>query len=642
MTWNLSAECVSLVIAFIVLSYSRMGTLTPSLKNRVFQGCLIVTIASIALNITSTLLIEEATVESIPLTWIITTLYFFATPLISTMYYLYTLAVVSEARPRSRALLLVGIVPYALYFFCVLTNLWTGGIFYLDANGGYHQGNIILITYVVFYFSCFACFALAISSRADIDPAITKILTFFPLLAVVVIVVQQITPQYILTGSAATCSLLIVYLYLQNKQISIDFLTRIPNRQEFAKMIALEQKRSASFSAVIVSINGFKFINDKFGHQNGDNFLREFASYLSVHAKTPWLYRYSGDQFVVLFENSQRSSVAEFLRALQARMDEPWKIEGYPYVLSASIGVVEYPEIASDSGTLISALESSVEGSKALGLNTPCYCTESMLEAIKRKRQVTDILRKALSQDGLTLHYQPIWSISQQKFITAEALCRLTSDELGAISPTEFIPIAEETGMIIEMTYDILDKACAFMEGIKHRHPETAFESVSVNFSATQFMQNDLTERMTAILASHDVDPSRIKIEITESVLVTNPDVVKRFIVDMQAKGVQFCLDDFGTDYSNLSMLLDLPFDVVKLDKSIVWMAVTQQNRSGAVLEHLSAAFVAMGSTVLAEGVETLEQSTFVGACGCDLIQGFFYAKPVCATEAEQIITQGE
>lgn len=638
MTWNFTAECIAFVIACIILAYSRKSYLTPSLKNRIFQACLIITVAAIGLNIASTLLIENRAVELIGLTWLVTTLYFVATPLISTAYYYYTYATFAEVRPRTAVVAALGSIPYLAYALCVVTNVWTGCLFYLDEGGGYHQGPLISVTYIVFYLYCAMCFALAFASRRDVDPAIMRILTFFPLLAVVVIVIQQFFPSYILSGSAAVCSLLIVYLYLQNKQISIDFLTGVPNRQEFSNMLALEQKRQNPFTAVLVSVDNFKFINDKFGSDNGDAFLSSLSSYLQDSVRTPWLYRYGGDQFVALFEKERRGEVDGCIARLRNRMAEPWQIEDTNFVVSCSIGIVDYPAVASSSAAVTNALEYCAGESKRLGPNEPCRCTEGMVEAIRRKHRIADILRKALAEDGFTIQYQPIWSIPRQKFVAAEALCRLEGTELGSISPVEFIPIAEETGLIIDMTYAVLDKVCKFVKGACDEHPNGPLESVSVNFSAVQFMQSDLPERTIGIIQANGVDPHRIKIEITESVLVSNPETVAQFMLALHEAGITFCLDDFGTGYSNLSSILELPIDIVKLDRSIVRMTSRRDFEGSGFLGHLVSSFAAMGSAVLAEGVETDEQRAFIEAAGCTLIQGFLYARPMDGREALEAI----
>ncbi|WP_139652561.1 putative bifunctional diguanylate cyclase/phosphodiesterase [Raoultibacter phocaeensis] len=638
MTWNLTAECIAFVIACIILAYSRKSYLTPSLKNRIFQVCLIITVAAIGLNIASTILIENRAIELIGLTWLITTLYFAATPLIGAAYYYYIYATFTEARPRHAARAALGSIPYLIYLACVASNAWTGSLFYLDETGAYHQGPLIPITYLVFYLYCAMCFVRAYISRRDIDPAITRILIFFPLLAVAVIAIQQVFPSYILSGSAAVCSLLIVYLYLQNKQISIDFLTGIPNRQEFSNMLALEQKHQNPFTAVLVSVDNFKFINDKFGTDSGDAFLGSLSAYLKTAARTPWLYRYGGDQFVALFEKDRRSEVDGFLAELRARMAEPWQIGDTNFVVSCSIGIVDYPDVAASSGSVTNALEYSVEESKRLGPNEPCRCTQGMVGAIRRKHRIADILRRALAEDGFTIHYQPIWSVPQQKFVAAEALCRLEDTELGPISPAEFIPIAEETGIIVDMTYAVLEKVCAFIKAARDDYPDSPFDSVSVNFSAVQFMQNDLPERTIDIIRASEIDPRHIKIEITESVLVSNPEGVAQFMLEMHEAGIAFCLDDFGTGYSNLSTILGLPIDVVKLDKSIVWMTSRRDFEGSDFLGHLVASFAAMGITVLAEGVETDEQRAFIEEAGCTLIQGFLYAKPMDGREALGVI----
>lgn len=650
MGWNVSAEAIAFIIVLIISVYSRQSHAVPSLKNRVFRLCLATTLGAIGTNLASTLMITYAPMELLPLTYIVTLCYFILTPLLGTVYFYYAVAVVSEARPVGRRFAIASGIPCAAYFLLVLANVPTGWLFFFDAAGDYTQGPLIITTYLVFYFYCVACFALVMFTRAPIDPVIKRILAVFPLIAVVVIAVQQLFPAYLLSGSAAACSLLIIYLYLQNKRLSVDQLTGASNRQEFLSMTALMDDKKQPFTAVLVSLSNFKFINDKFGHENGDRFLREFASYLGTIGDAR-LYRYSGDQFafIVSYEkghdkaggNDEGDATEALLAPLRQRLGEPWRIDGHSYTVGAAIGAVSYPTIAHTPGDVVAALEYATVESKSLEPNTPCVCTPDMMKAIHRRSAIADVVRRAAEQDGFTMNLQPIWSEKAQAFVAAEALCRLTDDELGPIPPDEFIPIAEQIGVISDVTRFMLDRACAFIRSYRDAHPETVFHGVSVNFSSVQFIQDDLAESVLAVVEHHGIPASYLRVEVTESAIIANPDAVRAFMEKMHAQGVRFYLDDFGTGYSNISTLLELPFDVVKLDKSILW-SVTEDAHLVEFFGLLASGFNALGTQALSEGVETQEQRAFLNECGCDLMQGYLFSRPLPPDEAAAVIAASE
>lgn len=646
MVWNVSAEVIAFIIVLIISVYSRKSHAIPSRKNLLFRLCLVTTIGAIGTNLASTLMIAYAPAGLLQLTWFVTGIYFVLTPLLGTVYFYYAVAVIGEARSVARWQIAVSAVPCLLYFGCVLANFWTHCLFWFDGSGQYHQGPLILVTYLVFYFYCIACFALVAFTRAPIDPAIKRILAVFPLVAVAVIAVQQVFPSYLLSGSAAACSLLIIYLYLQNKRLSVDLLTGVPNRQEFLAMVALMHDKQRPFTALLVSLSNFKFINDKFGHDNGDRFLREFAQFLETLGTGVRPYRYSGDQFALIVdeEDSQAetgSAASPTLRALSDRMTRPWRIGGHSYTMTAATGIVSYPAIAHDPADVVAALEYAVARAKQLGPGSSCTCTLSIMDAINRRSIIADIVREAVADNNLDVYYQPIWSEKEGMFVTAEALGRLTDERLGSIPPDEFIPIAEETGLIPDLTYAVLDQACAFVRSYRSDHPTSAFRGVSVNFSSVQFVQNDLAEKVLAIVERHGIPASCLRIEITESAIIANPDAVRSFMQHMSDQGVRFYLDDFGTGYSNISTILDLPFDVVKIDKSILW-SVTAESDTAEFLHHLISCFASIGSAVLSEGVETEAQRAYLSSCACELMQGYLFARPMPPSEAAAAIAASE
>lgn len=629
MAWNMAPECISCVILSIIWIYSRKGNPIPSLRNRLFQACLSITFCAMITNILSALLLAALVSQTLVLAWLANMAYFLTTPLMGMVYFYYTLANLYDGAGNQRQRFLLSALPGLVYVGLVLSNPFTRVIFDITMETGYHQGPLIGITYWVFFLYCIASLVVTVVRGRKVSPAIQKILLSFPLIAVLVIFIQIQMPDVVLTGTAATCAILLIYLYLQNKQLSIDHLTNIPNRQEFLSMLELNLKRGTPFSVMVLSLREFKAVNDTHGQLIGDELLKALGEFLrrSLDLRENELYRYSGDEFAIVLRAGAATTEQRLLDSIHQRLAQPWQVQEHTCLLEGAIGIVSCPETAADSATLIRGIECAVSVAKRSGENRHvCRCTAKLLEQAKRRQTIAEILRQSMKQGGFQVYYQPIWSVQTGQFPLAEALLRLNDTPLGPISPAEFIPIAEETGLIVDMTYWVLEQVCRDLRHILDLG--LPLQGISVNFSALQFTQRDLVARVLEILQAHGVPTSFLKVEITEGALAENDQVTADFIHRMHQHDVRVGLDDFGTGYSNLASVIELPLDTVKLDKSLVWSAIKKENYS-IVLQNVARAFRELGFTVLAEGVENEEQSQFVQHCGCTLIQGFHYARPM-------------
>lgn len=625
MSWHAEAEVVAFVIVGIVLIYSREGNnMLPTLKNRVFQLCLFTTFLSIGMNIASVCLIAAGPAVPVILTDAANTLYFVTTPAMALTYFYYTIAYVYEHSPHIRRVYLISTIPYAIYMGFALVNPVTNWLFSYDLQNGYQRGPLQILPYVVFYAYCIGCLLVTTLSGRHIDGPIRRILYAFPLVAAMVIVVQQIVPQYILSGSAAACALLVIYLYLQNKRITVDPLTGLSNRQAYTAMLELRLRQKRSITVVVMSLMDFKFINDTFGQKSGDRVLCQIAAYLSKEAAPDRVYRCGGDEFAVLMESE--TDADERIRRIRKRFSQPWDVSGSGCMVYAGVGVARAWQLKLSVEELISALECAVAEAKEGGTGRVVVCDDRMVARMKRKHAVTEILKEELLNQGFEVYYQPIYRREDGSFPVAEALLRLPNTPLGPIYPDEFIPIAEETGLIVQMTYLVLAKVCRFLRELLDEGAK--LEGVSVNLSVLQFMQKDLADRISEIIDYYQVPARFIKLEITESVVASNYEAVLSVMEKLAKKGVQFALDDFGTGYSNLSYVMHLPVDMVKIDRSLIWSSLNN-DRCATLVEAVSRTFGQAGIRMIAEGVETGEQAAFVQRCGIELIQGFLYAKPM-------------
>lgn len=633
-SWNIAPESISLVILTIIWVYSRKGSHIPTLKNRMFQGCLMVTFSAMLTNIVSTSMIYHYEVIPLWMTWLVTTIYFVLTPLMGLVYFLYSISVIYSEEAARNKIMGFGLIPGVIYSVLILLNPFTKNIFEINASEGYVRGSLIDVTYVVFYAYCVASIVTVLVNRKRIESKIYRILSTFPVLAVLVIIVQQFFPDIILSGSAATCAMLIIYLHLQNKQISMDYLTNVPNRQELLNMLSLTLHRhpEARFTLVVVSLREFRQINSVCGQQIGDGFLKAVCRFLCALGKEGNVYRFNGDEFAVLFTEESDALIHKYVTDVKERMERPWTVEDYQFSLSAAMGIIRHQDPEDTLEHIINAIEYAVNQAKSGKDGQVCYCDEEMLRKLRRREQLVQILKEKVADKSFEMYYQPIYSVETGTFNYAESLMRMNDTPIGPVYPSEFIPIAEETGMIIDITYIVLDKVCVFINELIEEH--IPIEAVHVNFPAVQFTQPDLAGKVLEIIRRNGTPPAAIKIEFTESTLAEKPQAVIDFAAEMKKHKIEMGLDDFGTGYSNFSMVINIPFGTIKLDKSLVWAMIGNRN-SALGVKNIVRTFKELGMTIVAEGVETEEQRRMVVDSQVDQIQGFYYATPMPEEETK-------
>lgn len=626
MNWNITPECISIIMLLIVWIYSLKAASAPSLKNKLFQTCFLVTFLAMASNIASTIMISYLSVFPLWLTWAITTVYFICTPLMGLVYFLYSTSVIFEGQGDVLKMMKYWIFPGIAYIVLLIINTFNRVIFNLDAVHGYSQGEYIIITYIVFYMYCILSVFMATTQRRAIDNRIYRILCSFPLIAFFVIVIQQLYPTIMLSGTAATAALLIIYLHLQNKQISTDYLTGLANIGELFKSIDyLIKEKKETFTITVVSLREFKQVNTLYGQAIGDAILREVSQYLiSLHSR-PEIYRFKGDEFALIFKKETKIEVEEKLNDLITRFHDSWHVHDIQYQINCVIGMVDYPHSATTPEQLINAVELAIMKAKIENLSI-CFCDEKMIKELERKKKIQNILKEKCKNNDLEIFYQPIYSFDNRDFLYAEALMRINASEIGPVYPDEFIPIAEESGLIVEMTYQMIDQVCQCIN--KLIEAKIPIEAIHINFSAIQFKEFSLAKKIIEIMERNKTPYGKIKIEVTESTIVENTEGIIAFVDELKPYGISLSLDDFGTGYSNLTSMISIPFKVVKIDKSLVWASL-KNDKSAIMFKHLIQIFKDLQIKVVAEGVETNEQNEFCKSHKIDQIQGYFYSKPI-------------
>jgi diguanylate cyclase (GGDEF)-like protein len=416
-----------------------------------------------------------------------------------------------------------------------------------------------------------------------------------------------------------------------NHLASVDALTRLSNRRDFhARLLPLLMNgRSGSVFAVhVVDLDGFKEINDLYGHPVGDKLLVAVGERIrAITRSTDTVARLGGDEFAVIQCDFDRPDAPAFLAGrLCAEIAQSYTIDGNNIEVSASIGLVEDGREFEDAASLLRAADLALYSVKANGRNSFLVYNERMNEEAQARREIELGLRDALANDGFEVYYQPIVDVLTGRTTGYEALLRWRHPVRGNVSPAEFIPIAEQTGLIVDIGAWVLLRAC----GEIARRSDTL--TISVNFSAVQFRKSDVTATVRSVLDETGLAPSRLKVEITESLLLNQNDVTLAQLMALREIGVRLGIDDFGTGYSSLTYLQNFPVDCVKIDRSFVNNLGSGRN-AAAIIKAIVALASGMGMATVAEGVETQEQLEELSALGCHEVQGYLLSRPKPADE---------
>ncbi len=423
-----------------------------------------------------------------------------------------------------------------------------------------------------------------------------------------------------------------------------DLLTDLPNRALFRDR--LEQAIGGAcddrsgLALLFIDLDRFKMINDTLGHGRGDQLLRAVAERLrGCLADGESLARLGGDEFAIAKLGARSvDEVAHCAERVIAAMKAPFQLQDQEVFVSLSIGISIAPTDTEIVDELMSNADMAMFRAKEIGRNNYQFFTSDMNVASFELLSLEANMRHALERDEFLLHFQPKIDIASGRLAGVEALVRWRHPDLGIVSPAKFIPLAEETGLIVPLGEQVLRRACEQLQAM--RQAGHAGLHVAVNLSARQFGQSDLVERIAAILAETGMPPDALELEITESDVMQNAQQAAALLGRLKAMGVRLSIDDFGTGYSSLSYLKRFPIDALKIDQSFS-RDVTSDPDDAAIARAVIALAHSMRLQVVAEGVETAEQLAFFRDEGCDVVQGFFCSPPLPAAQLEQALAQG-
>jgi diguanylate cyclase (GGDEF)-like protein/PAS domain S-box-containing protein len=421
-------------------------------------------------------------------------------------------------------------------------------------------------------------------------------------------------------------------------QATCDALTALPNRllfrERLSRAIKRADSRSISVGLMFIDLDNFKDINDTLGHAVGDELLKGTANRLAdVLRTTETAARMGGDEFAIMVEDaSDPAAMAQLANKLREVIAWPHYIEGREVTITCSIGITRHPLDGSGVDTLLSNADAAMYRAKEEGRNTFRHFSPEMNGTIRRRLDISNCLRRAIRIPEFSLHFQPRAELAGGRLVGVETLLRWQSADLGTVPPSEFIPVAENNGLIVPIGEWVLYEACR--QAAQWRHTTAGPLNVAVNLSARQFRDTDIVRTVSRVLESTGLPASMLELELTESALMHDVERVSHTLDRLKEIGVRIAVDDFGTGYSSLSYLKSFPLDYLKIDRSFI-NDIPHDANDRAIVRAIIAMAHSLGIKVIAEGVETTEQLEFLADLHCDEVQGYLLCKPAPARELE-------
>ncbi|MCI1208088.1 MAG: GGDEF domain-containing phosphodiesterase [Treponema sp.] len=631
--WNLDFDIAGIIVGTAILIIYKANRNLRTWQNNIFQLLVITFLFSCFFEILFCFsLIFWTPHYTIPV-FIITILSLYTTNTLPVLYYFFVIAMVTDRKDISLGRKLAAVIPFAVTSVLVWFAAFDAVHFYLSpASPCRHR---------IFIFALFAAAFYYVLSTLIVTIKYSTRLTMkqrsVPIVCTVVLVFVFLYifyfPEYLLVNFAISVCLIFIFMTLQNPLEFKDAATNIYSSRAFSKIVREKIGRREIFSILSIKLSGLAVINERLGIEQGNLLISEFADYLlRISRKNIEAFHLSGVEFSLIISSRPSSGDIKLTeQRIQQRFRQPFLCGSIQVTLNGYICQYDFPRDFSDTKELLDIISYVFDSAGKLKADDTIYTKQKIEKQQQHDMAVKFAIQNSIENRSFQVYFQPIQSVKTGKFTCAEALVRMTSPELGLIPPDDFIPKAEKTGQIIKIGEIVLEKCCRCL--VENNLQDSGITVLNVNLSVVQCLQQNLVESLMSIIDSYHIPHHMIDFEITESIAVTTNSVFEENFVRLKENGFSISLDDFGTGYSNITKVINnCSYDVIKIDKSIVWAA--DKNRKGEIiLRNIIAAFKELGTTILAEGIETPEQADRLKKLGCDYFQGYLFSKPLPETE---------
>jgi len=495
MTFNTTAEYIALYFSLLIGISMFINDPCWTKKKVTFTCCSFLVSVNCLLNILTSSFIDKF--GQVPL-WVnntVTVLYFSTLLLLLFSFAAYFIMITEKGNPeRQKRLLTAVLIPIAFGILVAVTSPVTGLLFYYNDNG-YSRGPLSKITYVILIYSALVTIISAIKSGSKITGRMKKLVIMFPIMSGAIMMLQLVLDDVLLTGTAAVGLLFLMFLFLEHGIVDIDSDTGLNGHKSFITAVGRRIQKKKDFSCALIEISNVQELCDIIGRQKYNSLIIMIAGYFDSVLPRSLGYRYSDNSFGFIFEKISPEETQKGFSEILQRFAEKFCVEGSDVLCNVSISVIYSPDKSENAEQLADMLEYGAGQAKLRKSRSVYICDDSTYRSVTRRKQIAEILKRELSSDdnNFEVYYQPIYDISKQCFRTAESLVRLNKTEIGPVYPDEFIPIAEEMGMIVRLGEIVLDKACGFIASLIRDNVD--FDAISVNFSVHQIMRDDISTR---------------------------------------------------------------------------------------------------------------------------------------------------
>ncbi|MBR4515728.1 MAG: EAL domain-containing protein [Lachnospiraceae bacterium] len=627
MQFNIYFEMCSLVFLALFTLFSS-GHGGAGYRSTLFNVLVGITALSITLDILSCYAI--AYIDKLPLwgNYFINTAFLVVQLFVPFIVVFYISVLIQRMELGLREVLIM-LIPALIGVVLLVANLWTGIIYYFDGqlvytNGPMHSYLYLNAAVYLGEFSYFIITSWSELTKYQRHTSITIVgVCFMPTL------IMFFIPNVMLAGVGLVMAVFVIIMTGENMMVYDDQITGVLNRTAFAKKISENSLAGIPLQIFAIALDNFKIVNDMYGIEKGNDVLRQLGQAFIEEFGDRNVFRIEGGQFCISLEE-KTESVREKDR-IDRIMRKRWKIStasGTEYVeLGACVGLVHtinYP--GADIDTVMKALSFGVNKAKQAGNGEFFEVDESSTKDMTRRSAIEQAIQHQIDAGSFEVHYQPIYDVQSGRFHSMEALARLNVPGYGYVSPEEFVLIAEQDGTIVKIGLLVLEEVCRFFK--TSRLKEKGIDFVEVNLSVVQTMQDSIHDDVEKILKKYDLNPRVINLEITETAAAYSEKKLIQNMARIALMGVTFSLDDYGSGYSNVNYLVDLPFEIVKIDKHIVWTAM-KKSSTRRILANTLAMFKDINLKIVTEGIENKKMMDMVVSMGADYLQGYMFSKPV-------------
>ena len=525
--------------------------------------------------------------------------------------------------------------PIGVTFIAIISSPWSHAVFYFDSNLNFVKGWGYIVMYLVAAIYLFSAVYKIVLLRKEASHSQRFTVYFYIAMCIIAAMIQGMNYSLVIIGFIASVSTMMVFLSLVNPTNYFDKEMDLLNLTAFRDVYAQLAFKDKPFRIIGLQMIGIRFLTETIGLENKQEVLRQFSVKLRNACGKYQLYRVSGSRIYIFIPNDDKIE-QRIIENIHKVFEESILMADFRISLTDHIVVYKYPDDSKgivDTEDLIRSTLHSIFDEEP---GTVARVDQAVLAKKSRELKILQIMKKAVRRGDFYVVYQPIYSFEQNRFTTAEALVRLENDELGEVSPEEFIPIAERHGMILQIGEFVFETVCRFV--LHHRIWEKGIEYIHVNLSVIQCMQEKLADQLFRIMDLYNLDYRYINLEVTESAAIASSEVLMDNMARLIERNMNFSLDDFGTGFSNTATLIKYPFHTIKLDKGMVWDAM-HNGKAEIILRNTIEMVKMLNMEIVAEGAETPEQVEKLREMGVDFVQGFYYSKPISRDDFIQLIS---